>query len=395
LNVTEVAEELGLDPAAILRMCRDRGIRASWEESELSDESVDQLRQAMAPVPDEPVGGGAAVATGGPPSTPSVPTSSSPGAVAPLPPGLHPIGTASAPLAAASPSSQPAFGSIDPRMASLVSEPDAEPAGSLRAMRPPRTPEVASAFASVVVAVIAIGAWAACHALPHWDRGRWWLAGAALALVTVVAALRSLVVGVAGLMRASRFANARRGRPESAAIIAVAAIVLVAGVLLGAYDYKAVDVPAAYRRLTTTITREKNKTQNQLDNIHGTVPGDGIAPEGNSLAGLAVGDCLSFTIAGDLNSGRVDCTAAHRFEVVGLITLPSMAYPGAEVLAQEAKSACKGPFTAYIGIAPADSRYGLISTYPSKPQWEFGARGSACIASSAQNEDSSAHGSNR
>ncbi len=77
VKVSAVAEELGLEPAALLRMCRDRGIRASWEESELSDESVAILREAIRPDdPEHPTESAPAVGA----TRPSWPASTRPSA---------------------------------------------------------------------------------------------------------------------------------------------------------------------------------------------------------------------------------------------------------------------------------------------------------------------------
>lgn len=75
---------------------------------------------------------------------------------------------------------------------------------------------------------------------------------------------------------------------------------------------------------------------------------------------LAVGDCTGDV---DLTGGSItdvptlSCTEDHYWEVLAVVDLPQESYPGAEVIAETARTSCAAAFGDYVGVAQEYSRY--------------------------------------
>lgn len=75
---------------------------------------------------------------------------------------------------------------------------------------------------------------------------------------------------------------------------------------------------------------------------------------------LALGECTGDV---DLSGGSitalqaVPCTSEHYWEVFSVVTVPSETYPGAEVIAEAAKTSCVQAFAGYVGVAQEYSRF--------------------------------------
>ena len=75
---------------------------------------------------------------------------------------------------------------------------------------------------------------------------------------------------------------------------------------------------------------------------------------------LAVGDCTGDV---DLSGGSITelpalpCTTEHYWEVFAVVDVPSEAYPGADLIAEAAKTSCTQAYSGYVGVAQEYSRF--------------------------------------
>jgi hypothetical protein len=101
-----------------------------------------------------------------------------------------------------------------------------------------------------------------------------------------------------------------------------------------------------------------------------------------TVASVEVGDCFTGKPT-DLT--KVDCGEPHQGELFARIGAPdpNAAYPGADAIAQQAGTACAGPFAEYYGAA-ADvavaNGIDFTPVTPTKAQWEDGETTSYCVA---------------
>jgi hypothetical protein len=90
------------------------------------------------------------------------------------------------------------------------------------------------------------------------------------------------------------------------------------------------------------------------------------------VAALAVGECTGdVDLSGASMTGvpSVPCTQPHYYEVHGVVPVPGDAYPGAEALSAQAKTACTASFTGYVGVEAAYSRYTSAYLGPDEAAW--------------------------
>lgn len=103
--------------------------------------------------------------------------------------------------------------------------------------------------------------------------------------------------------------------------------------------------------------------------------------DGDDVFSIAVGDCLNDAGVPDevTTLPIVDCAEPHDSEVFARLEVTGAAFPGAAELQQELVEYCRGDvFTAFIGVAFADSRYGTRGYFPTEESWANGDRELLC-----------------
>lgn len=124
-----------------------------------------------------------------------------------------------------------------------------------------------------------------------------------------------------------------------------------------------------------------------------TSPGEQAAstasptPSEPPVAALVVGDCtgdVDLSGASITSVPAVPCTGSHYYEVHGVIPVTGEAWPGADALGEQAKTACTASFTTYVGVAAEYSRYTSAYLAPDETAWAVPAnRAITCLAGSA------------
>lgn len=96
---------------------------------------------------------------------------------------------------------------------------------------------------------------------------------------------------------------------------------------------------------------------------------------------IVVGDCLDDDhVEGDVVTVPiVDCAEPHDSEVFARSEAQGDAFPGSAALEAQLTEFCQGEvFTAFVGIAYADSRYYTGGYYPTAASWASGDRELLC-----------------
>lgn len=115
---------------------------------------------------------------------------------------------------------------------------------------------------------------------------------------------------------------------------------------------------------------------------------------GGSVSDLARGSCVS-PRADAVELAAVDtvpCTAPHRWEVLGSVTLggADAAFPGRRALLQEGWRACVPLFEQYTGQAVWRSSHDIETITPTARAWADGARNAVCLGVDPDGEPLSA-----
>ncbi|MBB4134393.1 septum formation family protein [Gordonia humi] len=119
-----------------------------------------------------------------------------------------------------------------------------------------------------------------------------------------------------------------------------------------------------------------------------TVIGEGNAPVENDFTRSQPGDCLQWNVAQASEPALIDCAEPHRFEVAGALdtdTFPTSEFasnapwPGPERFAAVRDENCPAIVGRYLagGLDP-QGRFSTGLMFPSKVQWERGARVLQC-----------------
>lgn len=99
-----------------------------------------------------------------------------------------------------------------------------------------------------------------------------------------------------------------------------------------------------------------------------------------SLESLRPGDCVKDVVARTSTAVTVvPCTSHHNGEVIGRLTLPTGAWPGAEQLQETAHAGCDKLFVEYAGVTRDDATYAMLTVVPDEQDWP-GERGVLCLA---------------
>jgi hypothetical protein len=103
-----------------------------------------------------------------------------------------------------------------------------------------------------------------------------------------------------------------------------------------------------------------------------------------SVLDLQVGQCFEEPTAADEVETVlvVPCTTAHAYEVFAVWELTGgSAYPGDEVVVEQADAGCLERFAPYVGVDYASSALTYAFFYPLEREWtSVGDRGVACFA---------------
>jgi hypothetical protein len=97
---------------------------------------------------------------------------------------------------------------------------------------------------------------------------------------------------------------------------------------------------------------------------------------------LAAGDCFSDddeVLSGSITVVR--CDEPHLYEAYAVVEHPGgpdEAYPGDDVIRDDADTACQPAFEAFVGIAYAESVWYITSVTPSAETWAAGDREIVC-----------------
>lgn len=124
------------------------------------------------------------------------------------------------------------------------------------------------------------------------------------------------------------------------------------------------------------------------DGLGGSVIGEGNSYQENDFTRSAAGDCLTWDAQAPGNPSKVPCTDPHRFEVAGAIDTTKLpgsefgstaAWPGPERFAEIRDENCPVVVNRYLGggLDP-QGRFATGLMFPSKAQWERGARVLRC-----------------
>jgi len=116
--------------------------------------------------------------------------------------------------------------------------------------------------------------------------------------------------------------------------------------------------------------------------------GEGTSYEENDFTRSTAGDCLTWKLESPGNPKKVACTDPHRFEVAGEVDTAQFPgaefgstapWPGAERFAEIRDENCPVIVTGYLGggLDP-QGRFATGLMYPSKAQWQRGARVLRC-----------------
>jgi hypothetical protein len=65
----------------------------------------------------------------------------------------------------------------------------------------------------------------------------------------------------------------------------------------------------------------------------------------------------------------VPCTTGHDSEIIGRITLPPGAWPGADKIKKDGEARCEKLFEEYAGSKPAESRSTVLTVDPEMSDW--------------------------
>lgn len=111
-----------------------------------------------------------------------------------------------------------------------------------------------------------------------------------------------------------------------------------------------------------------------------STPTSTIAVEQRSVFDLVAGQCFDTPEDGQglFEVTVVPCDVAHDQEVFALVPLEDRSWPGLEAVEEESQRRCAEEFTAWVGVAPEDSRLTFSSFVPSEGSWTAGDRQVLC-----------------
>ena len=104
--------------------------------------------------------------------------------------------------------------------------------------------------------------------------------------------------------------------------------------------------------------------------------------ESISVFDIQQGDCISIPSGETVETvDRVDCEAAHDYEVFALVNVPgdtAAAYPGDEQMTASAEQECPAAFEPFVGKAYDQSELYVYYLTPSSTTWADGDREIVC-----------------
>jgi hypothetical protein len=130
-------------------------------------------------------------------------------------------------------------------------------------------------------------------------------------------------------------------------------------------------------RETTTSTTEAETTTTTQASTTTTTSSGGTTP----LAALAVGDCVTDDVSGELTDfDVVDCDDSHRAEMYAVFNLPAGPYPQGSAANDLIEQRCLGDaFEDYVGISYQSSSIWVTGVFPDEAGWNQGTRSISCF----------------
>lgn len=123
-----------------------------------------------------------------------------------------------------------------------------------------------------------------------------------------------------------------------------------------------------------------NIVNNNSSTGSGSDSGEGTTTD---VFAIGVGDCLNDgAIDGEVSEVlTIDCAQPHDSEAYAAIDMEGSSFPGEDVVADRAVTACTSEFTQFVGIDYNDSVLDFSYYYPTEDSWAQGDREILCLVS--------------
>ncbi len=384
MKVSDLAEELGLPPSAVLDQCQRFGIDAGWAGAELSGADLVVLRAELAnaedPIDLRPADAGesAAAAEGDDGDAAVVTVVESEAAPVDAGPAVPPTAVSSMPEAAGAPAVEPEPAGGGFRMAGMtgaappVTTIQRKPEEERRKTEARVDHSVRTAIFALVVGVVALGA---AELLRNaWSIWALWLLGAAALLIALW--------------------NANMGRrhvtthPEKAKglVLSVAAMVLAVGglVVVGTSAYASIgDAPAADAPLGLGNRESVASARWGYQRLRR------VASEGWNRPAKDAGTCWSESASVERDPQRIEsgtvqepCGQAHSTEIIDVYAYDrdaDSAYPGREALQADVQERCGDAAERALNPSDGQAVEGLLfAEVPTRDGWANADHDVAC-----------------